>query len=306
MKLYVSLSFFLFSLGLNAQFWLPTPDKAELIEGRTLLVEEGDFICNPNVVEQLQKHWKLNGDIQGKSAEEITAMLTPEEARKYLVLTGDVREEQRVSQGKIQVDMVTAIVLYAGENAGYRNDRTVDREWIAKMSLPSCLLSEEEILFFTQHVANQLESIKNASHSSNRKKSKIDPKTTLTIREMTLLLPQEVMDVEEAQFANYYKWPVQLANQSEVQQAVASKKENTAYLTVLWNDKRFEWSLVAISCANGEVLAVARYTEFESDLMKKNFDPQEFLSIYRSGVKLGLVPMKFLGKEVTKAEMNAR
>ena len=306
MKALVTLCLSLLVMAANAQFWLPTQDKSALIEGRILLVEEADFVCNPNVVEQLKKHWKLNGDIQGKTAEEITALLTLEESRKYVVLTGDVREEQRVSQGKVQVDMVTAIVLYAGENAGYRNSRTVDREWIAKMSLPSCLVSEEEIQFFAQHVSNQLEVVKNATHSSNRKKSKIDPKTTLSIREMTLLLPTEQMDVEEAMYSKYYKWPTQLASKSEIQQAVSAKKENTAYLTVLWNDKRFEWSLVAVSCSSGEILAVARFTEFEANLLKKKFDAEDFLSIYRSGVKLDLTVMKYLGKEVTKAEMNAR
>jgi hypothetical protein len=243
----------------------------------------------------------------GKTSEEITAFLTPENAKNYLVLTGDQREEYKKSQGKILRSSTMCIAIYPGEHAGHRNNLELDREWIGKIGLPSCLSSEEDVLFFAQHMYNQLEIIKNQSASGNRKKSSLNPQLTLSLKSKTLLLPQEKMGVESSEFKRFYKAPTTQSSASTIKSAILNKESGKAYLTVLWSDKRFKWVLVAVDCSNGEILNYSKFDSFKPSLTKQKANSEtEFLSIYRSKSKIGLMEMKYLGKEITKAEMENR
>jgi hypothetical protein len=294
----------IFSIQLQAQFWLPVPAEVSKIEGRILLVETEDFKCNSNVVEHLKKHWKLNDEVIGKTADEITAMLTPENAFKYLVLTGDQREEYRKSQGKIQQGTIMSIVLYTGEHAGNRNNLDLDRSWLCKMGLPSCLVSEQEIQFFAQHISNQIDFVKTQSASGNRKKSTLQTQDVLSLKTKTLLIPENKIDVDQQDIERYYKAPFKLASTSEIKSAISSNQEATAYLTVLWSDKQFRWILTAIDCKTGVILNYSKYDAFKPNFLKSKFSPEsDFLSIYRAKANIGLMEIKYLGKEITKAEM---
>ncbi|MGB0404176.1 MAG: hypothetical protein ACPGEG_08775 [Salibacteraceae bacterium] len=297
----------LITINTQAQFWLPTPENALMVEGRTLLIEEADFICNPDVVSQFKKHWIFGGEVLGKTEEEINALLTPQNAKQYLVLTGDSKEEQKVYKGKHLLQEVVSIAIYPGENAGKRNYLDVNREWVGKMGLPSCLVSEEEVMFFVHHLANHIQMVKGKENPTNRKKSVISKEMTLSLKNKTLLLPQEKMALTEADFSKYYKEKTKMVSVSEIKSAVSENKAGFAYLNVLWNDKRFEWDLVVVDCESSQVLATCRYDGFRVALMKKKFDTQsEFLPIYRTKSQIGLVEMKFLGKSITKAEAPAR
>lgn len=298
---------FLSILNAQAQFWLPTPEQALLVEGRTVLVEEADFVCNADIVEHVKKQWSFGGEVMGKTEEEINALLTPENASKYLVMTGDSKEEQKTYQGKHLLEEVVSIAIYPGEKAGQRNFLEVNREWIAKMGLPSCLVSEQEVKFFNDLIRNQIEMVKDEENRTNRKKSEIPQELTLSLKNKTLLLPSEKMEVTESEFSKYYKWPTKSVSSDEVKKAVSEGTPGLAYLTVLWNDKKFEWCLVAIDCETSQILATARFTEFNPAFLKKKFDAnRDFLTIYRSKSKVSLVEMKYLGKTVTKAETPTR
>lgn len=287
-----------------SQFWLPTKDKAALIEGRTLLVETEDFVCNQNMVDHLKKHWKLNTEIKGMTANEITALLTPENARKYLVLTGDEREETRSSKGKYEFGKTISIVLYPGENAGRRNDINIDREWICKMALPSCLVAEEEVLFFSQQMALQVQMVQGHTASSNRKKMVINKDLTLSLKDKTLLLDKETTSTSPNEFSKYYSGKAELVDRSVIKNAINNKEAGKVYLSIIWNDKAFKWYIVAIDCQTGNILASCKVDGFKPNLMKKKFDAStQFLPLYRAKYSVGLMPIKYLGKAITKAEM---
>ncbi|MBD79010.1 MAG: hypothetical protein CL840_08835 [Crocinitomicaceae bacterium] len=303
-KIVFAFTVFTFSVfTLSAQFWLPTQEKSLKVEGRILLVEQADFECNPAIVEHLKKHWTLNSEIKGMTAEEINALLTPENASKYLVLTGDAKQESRTVQGKNQFAEIQSIILYPGENAGNRNNADLDREWIFKLGLPSCLVSEEEVLFLSQHMYKYISSMWDKPKSGNRKKSKIPPASTLSLKEKTLLIPADICEVDEAMIGKYYKTSFKLASRDEIKSAINNKQKGSAYLTVLWSDHKFEWTTFAIDCETGEVLAFARNSDFKESIAKKSFDANtEYLSIYRSKSKINLMGIKYLGKAITKAE----
>jgi len=289
-------------LSVQAQFWQPTQEKSLLVKGRILLVEEADFVCNSNIVEQLKKHWTLNSEIKGMTIEEIDALLTPENASKYLVLTGDAHQEFRTIQGKNEYAEVQSIALYPGEYAGQRNNAELGREWIVKLGLPSCLVSEQEVMFLSTFMTTYISSMWDKPNSRNKKKSKLAPASTLSLKEKTLLIPADFTDVEETMIAKYYKSPIKMASRSEIKSAIDSKQKGMAYLTVVWSDHKFMWALAAIDCESNEVLAVSKFETFKPAFVKKEFDSNtEFLSIYRSKTKVALPEIKYLGKELIKA-----
>lgn len=296
-------SIFTFSIfSLQAQFWQPTQEMSLLVKDRILVVEEADFACNPDIVDQLKKHWKLNTEVQGMTVEEIDALLTPENANKYVILTGDAHQEFRTVGGKNEYAEVQSIALYPGEHAGHRNDAELGREWIMKLGMPSCLVSEQEVMFLSAFMNKYISDMWEKPNSNNKKKSKLSPKATLTLNEKTLLIPSEVTEVEETMITKYYKGPIKIASQSEVKTAIDQKQKDSAYLTVVWSDHKFMWSLAAIDCETNEVLAVSKFENFKPSFTKKQFDSNtEFLSIYRSKTKVALPEVKYLGKELTKA-----
>ena len=135
----------LFCHRTEAQFLQASSEKASLVQGRILLVESEDFACFASLESSFNDVWKSNKEIQFKSAEEITLMLTPADAKKYVVLTGDKRQEVRSLKGKYEYADVFTVALYLGENAGRRNDLPVERHFVAKMSIPFCLSSTSEL-----------------------------------------------------------------------------------------------------------------------------------------------------------------
>lgn len=292
-----------FAAPSNAQFWEPTADKAKLVEGRILVVELDDFECNPDIVEHLKKHWKLNTEIIGKSAEDLNSFLQPGISDKYLVLTGDAHQEYRTVQGKNEYAEVQSITLYPGEYAGQRNNAELGREWIVKLGLPSCLSSEEEVVFLSSFMEAHVNAMKNKPNSKNKKKSKLDPALTILLSGKTLLIPDEVTEVEESDIAKYYKSPSKLANRGEIKSAINRKQKGMAYLTVVWSDHKFMWVLAAVDCETNTILAVSKFQNYKPNFTKKGYDSEtQFLSIYRSKSKVTLSEIKWLGKEVTKAK----
>ncbi len=70
----------------------------------------------------------LNSEIKGMTVEEINVLLTPENASKYVVLTGDAHQEYRTVQGKNEYAEVQSITFYPVEHAGQRNNAELGRE----------------------------------------------------------------------------------------------------------------------------------------------------------------------------------
>ena len=129
----------LLSLSSNAQFFAALTERVEKAKDRILLIEKGDFECNDDIENYFEKHWTFGKGIEIKTVEEINALLTPDDAFKYMVLTGDRKMEAKLN-GSSAAEVI-GIVLSLGENAMVRNNIHIDRKFVFKVSFPFSVLA---------------------------------------------------------------------------------------------------------------------------------------------------------------------
>lgn len=283
----------LFFVSANAQFFSALTERADKAKDRILLIEQGDFECSEDIEALIKKYWKIGNGIEVKTSDEITAILTPENAFKYMILTGDEKMEAK-SYGSSAAPVI-GMVLYLGENAMIRNELNIDRKFVFKVSFPSCVVSEAEVLFICQHFENYL----NNSVANNQKKSVIPVDKTQSIQNLTLLIPNNATELELAAIKKAYKYPCELVDPSVITKNILAKSTGFAYLNILWSDKRFAWESVIISCENSEVLSSAKNDYFKATVNKKKWDKAtQPLAICRSKSKLAAYEFKTLNKSV--------
>ncbi len=238
------LAVLLFTLSSNAQFFAALTERAEKVKDRILLIEAGDFECSSDVEQLFKKHWKIGKKVEVKTQEEIDALLTPTEASKYMVLTGDEKMEAKLNGSSAAP--VIGMVLYLGENSMIRNELNIDRKFVFKVSFPSCVISEAEVLFVCQHFNNYL----NQPVNNNQKRTIIPKEKTQSIKNLTLLIPDNATELDIAAIKKAYKFPVELVPTKEITDKIISQSEGFAYLNILWSDKRFAWESAIISYKN--------------------------------------------------------
>ncbi len=286
----------LLSLSSNAQFFAALTERVEKAKDRILLIEKGDFECNDDIENYFEKHWTFGKGIEIKTVEEINALLTPDDAFKYMVLTGDRKMEAKLN-GSSAAEVI-GMVLYLGENAMVRNNINIDRKFVFKVSFPSCVVSEAEVVFVCQHFNTYLAK----PQDNNQKKTVIDKEKTKSIEKLTLLIPDNSTELDMAAVKKAYKYPVELVSASEIATKILTQALGFAYLNILWSDKRFAWESAIISCQNGEVLATAKNDYFKASLNKKKWDKTtQPLAICRSKSKLAAYEIKMLNKAVQTA-----
>lgn len=286
----------LLTFSSNAQFFAAITERAEKAKDRILLIESGDFECSSEVEQVFKKHWKFGKGVEIKTQEEIDALLTPAEASKYMVLTGDEKMEAKLNGSSAAP--VIGMVLYLGENSMIRNELNIDRKFVFKVSFPSCLISEAEVLFVCQHFNNYL----NQPVDNNQKRTLIPKEKTQGIKNLTLLIPDNATELDIAAIKKAYKFPVELVPTKEITNKIMSQTEGFAYLNILWSDKRFAWESAIISCKNSEVLATAKNDYFKAAVNKKKWDAEsQALAICRSKSKLAAYEIKMLNKAVQSA-----
>ena len=297
MKTLLSLAFSIFLFGsANAQFFSALTERADKVKDRILLIEEGDFECSDDIASLVKKYWTIGKGVELKTTDEITAMLTPEDAFKYMVLTGD--EKMEAKHNGSSAAAVIGIVLYLGENAMIRNDINIDRKFVFKVSFPSCVISEAEVLFICQHFENYL----NNSVPNNQKKSVIPAEKTQSIQNLTLLIPNNATELDIAAIKKAYKYPCKLVAPGEIEKNILAKSADFAYLNILWSDKRFAWESIIISCKNSEVLTTAKNDYFKASVNKKKWDKTtQPIAICRTKSKLAVYEFKSLNKTVFNA-----
>ncbi len=105
----------LFFATANAQFFSALTERADKAKDRVLLIEQGDFECSDDIESLIKKYWKIGKGIEVKTTDEITAILTPENAFKFMVLTGD--EKTEATYNASSAASVVGMVLSLGENA---------------------------------------------------------------------------------------------------------------------------------------------------------------------------------------------
>ena len=288
--------FLLFFANANAQFFSALTERADKAKDRILLIEEGDFECSEDIESLVKKYWKIGKGVELKTTGEITAMLTPENAFKYMVLTGD--EKMEATYNGSSAASVVGMVLYLGENAMRRNELNIDRKFVFKVSFPSCVISEAEVLFICQHFKNYL----NNSVPNNQKKSVIPVEKTQSIQNLTLLIPNNATELDIAAIKKAYKYPCKLVAPSEIEKNILAKTAGFAYVNILWSDKRFAWESVIISCVNSKVLTTAKNDYFKAAVNKKKWDKAtQPLAICRTKSKLAAYEFKSINKTIFTA-----
>lgn len=282
----------------SAQFFSPLKDRVEKTKGRILLIENEDFSCLPNAGELFKKHWALGNEVQAMSSKEIDALLTPDNASKYMVLTGDQKMEAKKSGGTMISSPVVGFVLYLGENAMIRNELNIDRKFIFKVSFPSCINDESEVQFICQHFKIYFQN----PEAVNQKKTIIPIERTASVQNMTVLFPKSSTELTAAEIKKNYHFPFEIQDDNRVRKAILDKKPNCAYPNVIWSDKKFAWVTVLVSCATGEVLSTSKNSYFKATPTKRKFDPNtQFLAINRAKTKLAAYELKLINKAISNA-----
>ncbi|UTW64150.1 hypothetical protein KFE98_08425 [bacterium SCSIO 12741] len=303
-----ALALSLSTTSLFAQFYQPEPNKARAaMEDRVLLVEAEDFECIANLEEVFPKYWKLHEKIWFKSASEISEILRVNEPNKFMVLTADDREEVKVSQKKYQYAQVFAFVLYPGERANRRNDNVVERDFVAKISFPSCITGEPELKFLSESFQKVIEERAKVEDTGKKmKRVKVDYTRTLKVKEQKLLIPKEGLSVPEDQIATYYPYPYEVVPAAELYDRILKGEAGSLYPDILWSDSRFRWSIMLIDLGDYQVSMDARIQGYKENMLKKNYDPKtEYLALLRGKIKIDITTLKYLAKEVVKAEQKA-
>lgn len=296
MKNIITLLLLALSFSANAQFFSALTERAEKAKDRILLIEDGDFVCSDDIARHIKKYWKIGKGVEIKNSDEITKLLTPHNAFKYMVLTGDQKMESKIN-GSSSAPVV-GMVLYLGENAMLRNELNIDRKFVFKVSFPSCVISEAEALFICQHFENFL----NNSVPNNQKKSVIPVEKTQSVQNLTLLIPNNATELDISAIKKAYKYPCKLVSPAEIEKNILAKTAGLAYVNILWSDKRFAWESVIVSCENSEILSSAKNDYFKAAVNKKKWDKTtQPLAICRTKSKLAAYEFKSINKTVFNA-----
>lgn len=294
----------LWSNSALSQFVLTDPEKAIGLETRTLLVETDDFKCLPDAENAFRTHWKFNSNIEFKSGKEIDELLTPENSRDYIVLTGDVRFEVKVVKGVRQLEHAVTLALYPGENSGRRNDIEVERHFVVKMSFPYCISSEVELKLAAECLAKQVEQVSlMGEKSAKMQKPAIDESRTKMMTQKTLLLSQGMVDFTEDEAKKVYSFPLKFVSDEEIRKVILSGSAEEVIVDAVWSDRKFRWSLMAFDLKDYMPLVESRFENMKSPpKAKSDFDEAtEYLSILKGKKKIDIVALKALSGEIKKA-----
>ncbi len=292
-NLFLVTIFAVFCIPSNAQFFTALTERVEKAKERTLLIESGDFECSTDIEALFKKYWTFGKGVEIKSTKEIDALMTPEHAKEYMVLTGDEKMEMKLNSSSAAA--VIGIVLYLGENSMIRNELNIDRKFVFKVSFPSCVVHEAEVKFICQHFNNYL----NHPISNNQKKTTVPKEATKGIANLTLLIPENSTELNAAELSKYYKYPIKKVSTEKIIDKILAEAAGFAYVNILWSDKRFAWESAIIACKDSEILATAKNDYFKASVNKKKWDKnKQALAICRSKSELKAYEIKQLNKVV--------
>jgi len=321
---------FFITLQSQAQFLHADHKKADALKYRPVLValfdmeEEAGTYCdsihmawyNEKIREIFRQHWSLSDSIIFMKSRRVASIIVSR-SRDYVIFSaGPSREGQQSSNDIFWFPSFT-FMLYLSEDGRRFNSRMVDRglysyplvpdmemtgqlfrgKYIFKLSFADLSLSESDLVFALQQFD---ESILTALAEKKPKggiyAKRIPKEISSRLKSAVLLVPDNLdpEGVTEELVSKYYEHPFRIATQEDIEDAVSSKAENTAYIHYLWSDHQRMFLGMVIDAQSGEVLAVMGPGVA---LLNKHGCPEPGSS-YRSQIRIKIKKLKNLSRLV--------
>lgn len=276
----------------QAQFLHADYKKAEALKYRPVLValfdmeEEAGTYCdsihmawyNEKIREIFSQHWTLSDSIIFMKSRRVASIIASKSHDYVIFSAGPSREGQQSSNDVFWFPSFT-FMLYLSEDGKRFDSRMVDRglysyplvpdmemtgqlfrgKYIFKLSFTGLSLSESDLVFALQQFN---ESILTALAKKKPKggiyAKKVPKEISSRLKSITLLLPDNLdpEGITEELVSKYYKHPFRIATQEDIEKAISSRAENTAYIHYLWSDQQRMFVGMVIDAQSGELLAV--------------------------------------------------
>ncbi|MCK4569178.1 MAG: hypothetical protein KAT76_02750 [Bacteroidales bacterium] len=291
-KLITITIFLLIALQSHAQFLRADYKKAEELRYRPVIValfdmeEEAGTYCdsihmawyNEKIREIFTQHWTLSDSIVFMKSRRVASIIASKSHDYVIFSAGPSREGQQSSSEVFWFPSFT-FMLYLSEDGKRFDSRMVDRslyssplmpdmemtgqlfrgKYIFKLSFAGLSLSENDLVFALNQFCSKINSALPEKKSKGGIYAKKIPKVvSATLKSKTLLIPYDLdpEGIDDNTVAKYYKHPFRIATQEEIENAISSKAENTAYLHYLWSDQQRMFTVAVIDAQSGDLLAV--------------------------------------------------
>lgn len=274
----------------HAQFLRADYKKAELIYHRPLAVElfdlqdamnECDSLhmmwLNENLKKVVPEYWTLNDSIIFMEKRLLTSIIGSK-STDYAVLTARPSREGQQSSGDIYWSRSFTFMLFLSEDGRRLDPELVDRNspiipdsdnggqllrgrYIFKLSFADWGMSVGDLVFAVEQINYNVNMALEKRYSKKGVYAQKIPKyITASLQKKTLLISEDLdpEGINEDIVAKYYDHPFQIASQDEIEAAINSKAENTAYIHYLWSDQERMFLGTVIDAQNRQLLAVLK------------------------------------------------
>jgi hypothetical protein len=285
--IFISVAFQSYAQFINADY-----NKAEEIMQRPVIVslfdmeEEAGNYCdstqmawyNENIRKLFPQYWTLSDSIIFMRSQRVSSIIAAKENDYVIFSAGPSREGQQSSSEVFWFPSFT-FMIYLSEDGKQFGRKFVDRslysrpmtpddemtgqlfrgKYIYKLSFADLALAESDLIFaITQTEAAIITSLAQRKANGGIYAKRVPKYISYMLKEKTLLIPNDLdadIDIDQKVIAKYYKHPFRIASQEEIDEAIASKAENTAYLHYLWSDHDRMFVGMLIDAQSGMVLA---------------------------------------------------
>ncbi len=299
-KYFVLASLLLFTLQSHGQFLRGDHKKAIAIEHRPLAVAlfdlaEAENECdsiymnwyNETIKEVLPKYWTLNDSIIFKRKSWIRSVIASK-SYDYAIFSARPTREGQQSSNEINWFKSFTFMLFLSEDGRRLSADIVDRNspiipdtdmsgqllrgrYIFKLSFNNASLSENDLVFALKQFEDKVGlAILDKKPRGGIYAKKIPKAVSSALKNKTLLIPDDLdpEGIDKDVVSKYYDHPFRIATQQEIESAISSGAENTAYLHYLWSDHERMFLGAVIDTQSGQLLAVmtpgsARLTKFD-------------------------------------------
>lgn len=285
-----------FNLESNSQFSIPIQPWAKNIENRILIVKlkdenpkkikklrkEGKLAIenyrnsiseqNDKLKELIPKYWPFNNKIEFRKTSEVKDIVENKDMR-YLILDYRYTDEIRQSATVYHLISVYALLVYYPEYAkkltksyllddnGNGTSRLKRGQYIFKVSFPQPFLNDRDLKFAFYQFKEFIERAKTEGWTKkiNRfgfKIAYVKPENAKLLKEKTLLIPKELVSVDENIIKDEYKYSYKIVPIAQIDSLLNNDINNEyAYYNIIWSDKGRYWTLIIIDNKTGKILA---------------------------------------------------
>lgn len=228
---------------------------------------------NNKLKELIPKYWPYNNKIEFKKTSEVEEIVKKKDER-YIILNYRYTEEIRQSVKTYYSFNVYTILIYYPEygKALIKNYKLDDNgngtssflargQYIFKISLPQSFLNERDIKFAFHQFKDCIERAKTEGWPMKMSRygfkiADFNPNSTLILKDKILLIPKELLTINENQIMDEYKSSFKIIPLSQIDSLLKSDMNNEyAYYNIVWSDKTRYWTLLIIDNSTGKILA---------------------------------------------------